>query len=71
MRKRDLGKKNSLKSKLDVHFNNYKRLRNDVTSTIRKGRIQYFKVKLANISGKSKRVLEACEINVTLKVCDG
>ena len=71
MSKRDRGREKSLKSKLDVHYNNYKRLRNDVTSVIRKAQMEYFKVKLANISGKSKRVLEVHEINVALKACDG
>ena len=51
MRKRDRAKKKSFKSKLEDDYIIYKRLRNGVTSAIRKARIHYFKEKLDKTAG--------------------
>ncbi|CAB4016643.1 Hypothetical predicted protein, partial [Paramuricea clavata] len=54
MRKRDRAKKKSFKSKLEDDYIIYKRLRNEVTSAIRKARIHYFKEKLDKTAGNPR-----------------
>ena len=54
MRRRDRARKKARKSGLDDDYKVYTHLRNNVTSSIRKTKIVYFKLQLENNSNDQK-----------------